>query len=65
MTKFEFLLNAIDALRKMERDNTATASAEACDSFDRFVREQIFGKFKLELTFEELVELQDYYIATL
>lgn len=62
MTKLEFLLNAIDALRKMERDGT---SAEACNNFDRFVREQIFGKFKLELTFDELIELQDYYIQTL
>lgn len=62
MTKLEFLLNAIDALRKMERDGTC---AEACNNFDRFVREQIFGKFKLELTFDELIELQDYYIQTL
>lgn len=62
MSKLDFLLNAIDALRKMERDGT---SAEACNNFDRFIREQIFGAHKLELTFEELCELQDYYIATL
>jgi len=62
MSKFEFLLNAIDALRKMERDGT---SAEACNNFDRFIREQIFGSHKIELTFDELIELQDYYIATL
>lgn len=62
MSKFEFLLNAIDALRKMERDGT---SAEACNNFDRFIREQIFGSHKIELTFDELIELQDYYIQTL
>ena len=62
MSKFEFLLNAIDALRKMERDGT---SAEACNNFDRFIREQIFGSHKIELTFDELIELQDYYIPTL
>lgn len=62
MSKFEFLLNAIDALRKMERDGT---SAEACNNFDRFIRENIFGSLKIELTFDELIELQDYYIATL
>ena len=62
MSKFEFLLNAIDALRKMERDGT---SAEACNNFDRFIRENIFGSHKIELTFDELIELQDYYIATL
>lgn len=62
MSKFEFLLNAIDALRKMEHDGT---SAEACNNFDRFIRENIFGAHKLELTLEELFALQDYYIATL
>lgn len=62
MSKFEFLLNAIDALRKMEHDGT---SAEACNNFDRFIREQIFGSHKIELTFDELIELQDYYIQTL
>ena len=62
MSKLEFLLNAIDALRKMERDDT---SAESCNNFDRFIREQIFGSHKIELTFDELIELQDYYIQTL
>ena len=62
MSKLEFFLNAIDALRKMERDGT---SKEACDNFDRFIREQIFGKFKIELSSDEQVELQDYYIQTL
>lgn len=62
MSKYEFFLNAIDALRKMERDGT---SAEACNEFDRFIRENIFGSHKLELTFDELIELQDYYIQTL
>lgn len=62
MSKFEFLLNAIDALRKMERDGT---SAEACNNFDRFIRENIFGSHKIELTYDELVALQDYYIQTL
>ena len=63
MSKYEFFLNAIDALRKMERDGNT--SAEACNNFDRFIREQIFGSHKIELTFDELIELQDYYIATL
>lgn len=62
MSKLEFLMNAIDALRKMERDGT---SAEACNHFDSFIREQIFGSHKIELTFDELIELQDYYIQTL
>lgn len=62
MNKYEFFLNAIDNLRNMERNGT---SAEACAEFDRFIREQIFGSHKIELTYEELVALQDYYIATL
>lgn len=62
MTKLEFLLNAIDALREMEQNGTP---AEACNNFDRFIREQIFGSHKIELTFDELIELQDYYIQTL
>ena len=62
MSKFEFFINAIDTLRKMERGG---ASAETCSEFDRFIREQIFGAHKLELSYDELVALQDYYIATL
>lgn len=62
MTKFEFLLNAIDKLREMESGGTPV---EVCNNFDRFVREEIFGSHKLELSFDELVALQDYYIATL
>ncbi len=62
MTKFAFLLHAIDELRKMERSDLP---AEVVANFDRFVREEIFGAHKIELTFDELVELQDYYIATL
>ena len=62
MSKLEFLMNAIDALRKMERANL---SAEICNQFDSFIREQIFGSHKIELTFDELIELQDYYIQTL
>ncbi len=62
MSKYEFLLNAIDTLRRMEHDGT---SAEACAEFDRFIRESVFGSHKLELPFDELVALQDYYIATL
>lgn len=62
MTKLEFLLNAIDTLRQMEQSDLP---AEALRNFDRFIREQIFGKFKIELTSDELVALQDYYIATL
>lgn len=62
MNKLEYLMQAIDTLRQMERQNLP---AEALRNFDRFVREQIFGSHKLELTFDELVALQDYYIATL
>ena len=62
MSKFEFLLNAIGALRRMEHDGT---SAEACNNFDRFIREYLFGKNKIELTFEEVDELQNYYVESL
>lgn len=62
MTQFEFLMGAINALREMEQNGTP---AEVVANFDRFVREEIFGSHKIELTFDELVELQDYYIATL
>lgn len=62
MSKLEFFKNAIDTLRQMERSDLP---AEALQNFDRFVREQIFGKFKIELTAEERDALQDYYIATL
>lgn len=63
MSKPEYLKNAIDTLRKMERDGHTPA--ELCNEFDRFVREQLFGKFNLDLTVEECNELKDYYIATL
>ena len=62
MSKLDYLKTAIDTLRKMEHSDTP---AELCREFDRFVREQIFGSHKLELPFDELVALQDYYIATL
>ena len=62
MSKLDYLKTAIDTLRQMERQNLP---AEALRNFDRFVREQIFGAHKLELSFDELVALQDYYIATL
>ena len=62
MSKLEYFKQAIDTLRQMERSDLP---AEALRNFDRFIREQIFGKFKLELSFDELVELQDYYIQTL
>lgn len=62
MNKLEYLMQAIDTLRQMERQNLP---AEALRNFDRFVREQIFGSLKIELPFDELVALQDYYIATL
>lgn len=62
MSKLDYLKTAIDTLRKMERSDTP---AELCREFDRFVREQIFGKFNLGLTVEECDALQDYYIATL
>lgn len=63
MSKLEYLKAAIDTLRKMERDGKTPA--ELCREFDRFVREQIFGKFNLELPADEVVKLQDYYVATL
>ena len=63
MSKLDYLKDAIDTLRKMERDGKTPA--ELCNEFDRFVREQIFGKFNLGLTVEECDKLQDYYIATL
>lgn len=62
MNKFDYLKNAIDTLRNMERGNSP---AELCYEFDRFIREQIFGKFKIELTADDVVDLQDYYIQTL
>ena len=63
MNKLDYLKDAIDTLRKMEQDGKTPA--ELCCEFDRFVREQIFGKFNLGLTVEECDKLQDYYIATL
>ena len=63
MNKLDYIKDAIDTLRKMERDGKTPA--ELCNEFDRFVREQIFGKFNLGLTVEECDELRDYYIATL
>lgn len=62
MTKLEYFKQAIDTLRAMEQSDLP---AEALRNFDRFIREQIFGKFKIELTSDELVALQDYYIQTL
>lgn len=62
MSKLDYLKTAIDTLRKMERSGTP---AELCREFDRFVREQIFGKFNLGLTVEEVIALQDYYIRTI
>ncbi|MBR3747937.1 MAG: hypothetical protein IKN27_13355 [Selenomonadaceae bacterium] len=64
MTKLEFLKNAIDTLREMER-NARENSEENLRYFDRFVRTEIFGGNKIELTPDELDALQDYYIATL
>ena len=61
-SKQEFLENAIDTLRKMEQSGVPK---ELCREFDRFIREQIFGRYKIELTDEERDELQDYYVATL
>lgn len=63
MSKLEYLKAAIDTLRKMETDGKTPA--ELCREFDRFVREQIFGRYKLELTADERDALQDYYVATL
>lgn len=63
MNKLDYLKTAIETLRKMERDGKTPA--ELCNEFDRFVREQIFGKFNLELPAEEIIALQDYYVATL
>lgn len=63
MSKLEYLKAAIDTLRKMEHEGKTPA--ELCYEFDRFVREQIFGKYTIELTADERDELQDYYAATL
>ena len=63
MSKLDYLKAAIDTLRKMEREGKTPA--EMCYEFDRFVREQIFGKYKLELSADEIEEVQDYYIQTL
>lgn len=62
MNKLDYLKTAIDTLREMER---CDLPAEALRNFDRFIREQIFGKFKIELTAVERDALQDYYIQTL
>lgn len=62
MNNLEYFKHAIDTLRKMERSDLP---AEICNRFDRFIREQIFGKHKIELTAVERDELQDYYIQTL
>lgn len=62
MNKLDYLKTAIDTLREMER---CDLPVEALRNFDRFIREQIFGSHKIELSFDELVELQDYYIQTL
>ena len=63
MDKVEFLKQAIDKLREMERN--ANTPAETLRYFDRFVRSEIFGNNKIELTSEERDALQDYYIGTL
>lgn len=62
MNKLDYLKTAIDTLRQMEHSDLPV---EALRNFDRFIREQIFGSHKIELSFDELVELQDYYIQTL
>lgn len=61
MSNLAFFKQAIDTLRKMERSEPA----EICNRFDRFIREHIFGKRKIELTQAELDELQNYYVETL
>ena len=63
MSKLDYLKNAIDTLRKMEHDGQTPA--EMCYEFDRFVREQIFGKYTIELSADEIIEVQNYYIQTL
>lgn len=62
MNKIDYLKSAIDTLRDMERQQLP---AEILNRFDRFVREQIFGRYKVELTDAERDALQDYYVATL
>ena len=47
------------------RHLTPSLPPETLRDLDEFFREQIFGSLKIELTFDELVELQDYYIQTL
>lgn len=62
MSKLKHIKNAIDTLREMERQNMPT---ELLNNLDRYIREQIFGRYKIELTADEIVALQDYYIQTL
>lgn len=64
MDKLNFFKQAIDKLRDMER-NARNVPAEALLYLDRFIRNEIFGGNKVELTDEERDALQDYYIATL
>lgn len=62
MSKLEHIKNAIDTLREMERKNMPT---ELLNNLDRYIREQIFGRYKIELDAVERDALQDYYIQTL
>lgn len=62
MNNLAYFKHAIDTLRKMERSDQP---AEICNRFDRFIREQIFGSHKLEMTPAEIDELQNYYVETL
>ena len=64
MNKLEYFKQAIDKLRDMER-NARDIPAETLRYFDRFIRNEIFGGNKVELTDDERDALQDYYIATL
>ena len=62
MSKLEHIKNAIDTLREMERKNMPT---ELLNNLVRYIREQIFGRYKIELDAVERDALQDYYIQTL
>lgn len=63
MSKLDRFKHMIDRLRELERGKL-NLSKETLRDLDQFFREQIFGADN-ELTADEIVALQDYYIATL
>lgn len=63
MSELERFKRMIDRLNEMKRGKL-NLSPETLRDLDNFFREKIFGHDN-ELTFDELIELQDYYIQTL